>query len=291
MPNSILLYHFIFFISIILSFQSNLLPINMAESSTLSEKKLSGKVAIITGGASGIGEATARLFADHGALMVVIADIQDGLGQQVANSIGANRCTYIHCDVTKEEQVKFLVEWTLQNYGHLDIMFSNAGTATKSEQTILNLDLSAYDNLMNVNARGMVTCVKYAARAMVEGGVRGSIVCTSSVAGRIGCEKWVDYAMSKHAVVGLVKSASLQLGVHGIRVNSVSPYGVVTPLTLNCYAGKSEEEIESSYGSKMNLKGVVLKAKNIADAVVFLCCDDSQLITGHDLVVDGGFLT
>ncbi|XP_065854941.1 (-)-isopiperitenol/(-)-carveol dehydrogenase, mitochondrial-like [Euphorbia lathyris] len=254
-------------------------------------KKLSGKVAIITGGTSGIGEATACLFADHSALIVVIADIQDELGQQVANSIGANRCMYLHCDVTKEEQVKFLVEWTLQNYGHLDIMFSNAGTTTNSEQTILNLDLSAYDNLMSVNARGMATCVKYAARAIVDGHMRGSIMCTSSVAGRIRSDKWVDYTMSKHAVVGLVKSASRQLGVHGIRVNFVSPYSVVTPMTINFYAGKSEEATESSYESKMNLKGVVLKTKNIGDVVVFLCCDDSQLITGHAFMVDGGFLT
>ncbi|KAG2411300.1 hypothetical protein I3760_Q013500 [Carya illinoinensis] len=98
----------------------------MAES-TLYKKKLEGKVAIVTGGASGIGEATAHVFAKHGARMVVIADVQKEVGQQVAKSIGLNHSAYIHCDVTDEEQVKAMVEWTVKNYGQLDIMFSNAG--------------------------------------------------------------------------------------------------------------------------------------------------------------------
>ncbi|EEF52118.1 (+)-cis,cis-nepetalactol synthase NEPS3 [Ricinus communis] len=254
------------------------------------KKKLSGKVAIITGGASGIGEAAARLLADHGASMVVIADIQDQVGQDVATSIGTNKCSYVHCDVTKEEQVKSLVEWTVQSFGKLDIMFSNAGILGSSEQTVLDLDLSAFDHLFAINVRGMATCVKYAARAMVEGGVRGSIVCTASVGGSRGFRMRTDYTMSKHAVVGLVRAASVQLGGHGIRVNSVSPYGVATPMTMNVY-NKSAEEVESLYEPNMTLKGVATKARNIADAVLFLACDESAVVTGHDLVVDGGFLT
>lgn len=103
-----------------------------------STKKLQGKVAIITGGASGIGEATAHLFADHGARAVVVADIQDDKGRSVAEAIGANRCSYVHCDVTDENQVQATVEWTVKTYGQLDIMFSNAGIVSSSDQVVLD---------------------------------------------------------------------------------------------------------------------------------------------------------
>ena len=153
----------------------------MAES-VLCKKKLEGKVVIVTGGASGIGETTAHFFASHGARMVVIADIQYELGQGVVESIGLNLASYIHCDVTDEEQVKAMVEWTVQNDGKLDIMFSNAGIFSRSNQTILDLDYSAFDPLFATNVRGMAACVKHAANAMVKGHVRRSIVCTASVA-------------------------------------------------------------------------------------------------------------
>ncbi|XVF50190.1 hypothetical protein PTKIN_Ptkin04bG0076300 [Pterospermum kingtungense] len=251
--------------------------------------KLHGKVAIITGGASGIGEATAHHFAVHGARAIVIADIQDELGQKVATSIGSQKCTHMHCDVTDEEQVKNLVHWTVQKYGQLDIMFSNVGIISSSTQTILDLDLTAFDRLFSVNVRGMATCVKHAARAMVERGVRGSIVCTASTTASCGGKNDIDYYMSKHAVLGLVRSASKQLGVNGIRVNSVSPYAVATP-ALCCKWGREPEEAEKLFEPNTVLKGAVLKVKHVADAVVFLASQDSELVTGHDLVVDAGFL-
>ncbi|XVF54255.1 hypothetical protein PTKIN_Ptkin05aG0165700 [Pterospermum kingtungense] len=251
-------------------------------------KKLAGKVAIITGGASGIGEATARLFAAHGARMIIIADIQDQLGQQVATSIGSHNCTYMHCDVTDEEQVQALVQSTVQNYGQLDIMFSNAGILSKSDQTVLDLDFPQFDRLMAINVRGMAACVKHAARAMVERRVRGRIVCTASVAASQGSKRRTDYCMSKHAVLGLVRSASKQLGEHGIRVNCVSPNGLATPMTCDTN-GKSVEEVEEIYEAGRVLKGAVLRAGHVADAVLFLASGESELITGHDLVVDGCF--
>ncbi|XWS60613.1 hypothetical protein CRYUN_Cryun07bG0050500 [Craigia yunnanensis] len=259
----------------------------------MSNNKLEGKVAIITGGASGIGKATACLFADHSARMVVIADVQDELGQQVAASIGSQKCSYIHCDVTDEEQVKAMVEWTVQNYGQLDIMFSNAGIGrsrkSTSNQAVLDLDLAAFDYLFAVNVRGMAACVKHAARAMIEQRVRGNIICTASVAASIGGDDLTDYYMSKHAVLGLVRSASRQLGVHGIRVNSVSPYAVATPLVCSMM-GMEAHEAEKNFESETKLKGVVLKVKHVADAVLFLASHDSELVSGHDMVVDAGFL-
>lgn len=253
-------------------------------------KKLEGKVAIITGGASGIGEATAHVFAEHGA-RVVIADIQDELGQDVAKSIGGD-CMYMHCDVADENQVKALVGRTVQIYGQLDIMFSNAGTLSSCDQVILDLDMSQLDRLFGVDICGNVACVKHAARAMVDGRIRGTIVCNASVAARIGGDKRTDYFMAKHAIVGLVKSASKQLGNNGIRVNSVSPFMVLTPLMRMAYNyEKNDEEIEKMYQPLTSLKDVVLKAKHVADAVLFLVSDDSAFLTGHDLVVDGGFTT
>ncbi|KAE8706290.1 Short-chain dehydrogenase reductase 5 [Hibiscus syriacus] len=260
----------------------------------MSIHKLEDKVAIITGGASGIGKATASLFADHGA-HVVIADIQDELGQQVAASIGFKNCSYIHCDVADEEQVKAMVEWTVQNHGRLDIMFSNAGmiratkATTNSDQNILDIDFVAFDRLFAVNVRGMAACVKHAARAMVEKKVRGSIICTASVCASSGGDQDVDYFMSKHSVLGLVRSASKQLGPYGIRVNSISPFVVATPLMCELM-GREAEETEKIFEGLTKLKGVVVKEKHVADAVLFLASGDSEVVSGHDMVVDAGFL-
>ncbi|KAI3724132.1 hypothetical protein L2E82_35899 [Cichorium intybus] len=223
--------------------------------------KLEGKVAIITGGASGIGEATALLFAKHGARMVVIADIQDELGKNLCVSIGSHRCTYIHCDVTDEVQVKSLVESTVEMYGLLDIMFSNAGIISKLNQSIIDLDMNHFDDIFAVNVRGMAACLKHAAITMVE---------------------------KKHAVIALMKSASKQLGQYGIRVNSVSPAVVATPLMCNML-GAEAAEVEKYAEPFTSLKGVVLKAEDVAEAVLFLASGKSGFITGHDLAVDGGF--
>ncbi|KAK3226209.1 hypothetical protein Dsin_006071 [Dipteronia sinensis] len=247
-------------------------------------KKLEGKVAIITGGASGIGEATACHFINHAARAVVIADVQDEKGQQLAESIGLDRCVYMHCDVSNEDHIKTLIETTVKTYGQLDVMFCNAGILNKSEQTILDFDLSQYEKLFSVNVRGTAASVKHAARAMVEGKVKGSIICTASVAASMGYPQYTDYTMSKHAVLGLMRSASKQLGGYGIRVNSVSPGVVATPLACGM-AGMEAEELERTFQSSYYLNGV-LKVKHVADAVVFLASDDSGFITGHDLVVD-----
>lgn len=262
----------------------------MAENPSINNNalKLAGKVAIITGGASGIGEATARVFADNGARVVVIADIQDELGSQVAASIGTHRCTYVHCDVEDEEQVRNLVQSTVNAHGTLDIMFSNAGILSPSDQTVTELDMSQLDHLFAVNVRGMAACVKHAARAMIERCVRGSVVCTGSVAASHAGSKGTDYTMSKHAVLGLVRAASVQLGVHGIRVNCVSPNGLATPLTCNAL-GVSVEKLQEVYARYARLEGVVLTPKHVAEAVLFLVSSESEFVTGLDLRVDGGF--
>nr|A0A3Q8GYY4.1 RecName: Full=(+)-cis,trans-nepetalactol synthase NEPS2; AltName: Full=Nepetalactol-related short-chain reductase 2; Short=NmNEPS2 [Nepeta racemosa]AXF35972.1 cis-trans-nepetalactol synthase [Nepeta racemosa] len=256
------------------------------------KKTLEGKVAIVTGGASGIGETAARVFANLGARAVVIADIQSELGREVAESIGAKRCSYVQCDIGDEEQVKSMVEWTATTYGALDVMFCNAGIMSKAEsaQTVLELDMSKFDEVMRVNTRGTSACVKQAARKMVELGTKGgAIVCTSSPLASRGGYIDTDYVMSKHAVMGLVRSASMQLGAHGIRVNSVSPMAVLTPLTRRMGLA-TPADVENAFGRFTSLKGVALTAEHVAEAAAFLASDEAAFITGHDLMVDGGLL-
>lgn len=167
-------------------------------------------------------------------------------------------------------------------------MFSNAGIGSSLKQTVLELDISLLDRLFAVNVRGMVLCVKHAARAMVERHVRGSIVCTASVAASHGVSTITDYAITKHAVLGVMRSASMQLAAHGIRVNCVSPNMLATPLMCK-WLEVSEEKGQEISRQYARLEGVVLTPKHVADAVLFLVSNDSEFVTGLDLRVDGGF--
>ncbi|XP_010911617.1 short-chain dehydrogenase reductase 3a-like [Elaeis guineensis] len=253
----------------------------------MSKQRLEGKVAIITGAASGIGEATARIFTTHGAL-VVIADIQDELGAGVVASIGPGKCKYKRCDVRNEKEVEELVDFTIKAYGRLDIMFSNAGISEKLTSTILDVDFAVLDNVIAVNVRGVAATIKHAARAMVASGTRGSIICTASIAVTKGGFGPAVYTASKLAVVGLVRSAAAELGRHGIRANCVSPGGVVTPLALSL-CGWSQSQVEEFAGAMMVLKGGgPLKASDIGEAALFLASDESAFVTGQNLMVDGG---
>ncbi|XP_077239842.1 short-chain dehydrogenase reductase 3b-like [Tasmannia lanceolata] len=252
----------------------------------MSKPRLEGKVAIITGAASGIGEAAARLFAENGAL-VVIADIQDELGHQVVASIGPHKSSYQHCDVRDEKQVQETMAYVLEKYERLDILFSNAGIVGPQDG-ILDLDMGGFDNTMAVNVRGPAITLKYAARAMVERKIHGSIICTSSVAGSIGGGGPHAYTASKHALVGLVRSAAGELGKHGIRVNCISPFGVATPLAC-ALKNLSPSEVEAYCSASSNLKGIVLKPNHLAEAALFLASDESAFVSGLNLNVDGGF--
>lgn len=190
--------------------------------------RLEGKVAIVTGGGSGIGEAAARLFIKHGA-KVVIADVQDDLGQSIIEKVGeTGAVSYIHCDVKVEKDVENAVDIAISKYGKLNIMFSNAG----SDSTILESDYENFKAVFDVNVFGALICAKHAACVMIPA-KKGSILFTSSVASVPYGDVSHTYSASKHAVVGLAKNLGVELGQYGIRVNCVSPFGVATP-TLRC---------------------------------------------------------
>ncbi|RWR82295.1 Short-chain dehydrogenase/reductase SDR [Cinnamomum micranthum f. kanehirae] len=253
---------------------------------SLVSRRLEGKVALITGGASGIGSCTAKLFSQHGA-KVVIADLNEEMGQAVCKELGPQVASFIHCDVTKEDHVQNAVDATASKHGKLDIMFNNAGITDAFKPSIVESDKSDFERVLSTNVIGVFLGTKHAARVMMPTRC-GSIINTSSVASRMGGLAPHAYTSSKHAVVGLTRNAAIELGQFGIRVNCVAPYLVPTPLACSTFKmGKEEIAKRASVGSI--LKGVLLEAQDIAQAVLYLGSDESRYVNGHNLMVDGGY--
>ncbi|XP_050230230.1 secoisolariciresinol dehydrogenase-like [Mercurialis annua] len=249
-------------------------------------RRLEGKVALITGGASGIGASTAKVFAHHGA-KVVIADIQDELGHSVIEALGPSNSSYVHCNVTDEAQIKNAVDKAVASYGKLDIMFNNAGISDENKQRIIDVEKSDFDRVLGINITGVFLGIKHAARVMIPAR-SGTIISTASVSSRVGAAATHAYCCSKHAVLGLTKNAAVELGQFGIRVNCLSPYALATPLATS-FVGVGDEELENVMNTLGNLKGVTLKAEDIANAALYLASDEGRYVSGHNLFIDGGF--
>eukprot|EP01018_Ginkgo_biloba_P013046 Gb_05036 [translate_table: standard] len=255
--------------------------------------RLEGKVAIITGGGSGIGEASVKLFAENGA-KVVIADIQDELGSRLADSLGPSQASYFHCDVSKEGDVSALVDYTLEKHGQLDIMFSNAGIAGRIFSSMEEVSVEDFESVISVNMLGAYLCTKHATRAML-GKSKGCILYTASIVSILGANGSPAYCASKHAVVGLMKSAASDLASYGIRVNCVSPARVPTPMLVSAMRyklaapsldTKSVGDLSEIMGE---LKGVRFEPVDVARAALFLSSEEARYISGHNLVIDGAF--
>lgn len=251
--------------------------------------RLEGKMAIIIGAASGIGETTARLFAAHGA-RVLIADVQDA--QNLAEKLG-NGSQFIFCDVKKEDEVAAAVEKGVSmGDGRVDVFHYNAGILG-AVGPIDETRMPEFDYTMAVNLRGAFLGVKYAARVM-KAAKKGSIICTGSVGGVVGGLGPHAYTISKTGLVGLVRSASVELRGFGIRVNMISPHSVPTQLLaqarriLDCKPF-SMELAEKKVKENSVMPDHWLNTLDVAQAALFLAAEeDSGYISGHDLVVDCG---
>ncbi len=246
--------------------------------------RFDGKVALITGGGRGIGLATALALGREGA-KVVVGNRDVKQGEEVVRQVKAagGEATFLKTDVLKEAEIEALVDHAVRTYGRLDVAFNNAGVdglmAPLADQTEEN-----YRLVMDVNVRGVWLAMKYEIKAMLKSG-GGSIINTTSVGGSKGFPNLGIYVASKHAVVGLTKTAALELAQSGIRVNCVSPAGIDTEM-LDRVIGDSAEA-RAGFAA-MHPVGRIGQPKEIATAVTWLASDDSSFVTGHDLLVDGG---
>lgn len=252
-------------------------------------QRLAGKVALITGGASGIGEATVRLFVAEGAA-VVVADIQDGPGRALATDLG-DRGVYVHADVGREADVAAAVREAVARFGRLDCLFNNAGAAGV-RGGIEEVSADGFDQTIALLLRGVFLGMKHAAPIMKRQGA-GSIISTASVAGlRTGFGPHV-YSAAKAAVIHLTRSVAMELGEHGVRVNCICPGAIATPIFGKSF-GLSAEQAE---GTIPLMKGVLETIQpiprtglpdDIARAALWLASDESSFVNGDALVVDGG---
>ncbi|XP_065855073.1 tropinone reductase-like 1 [Euphorbia lathyris] len=249
-------------------------------------QRLAGKVAIITGGASGIGASTVQLFHENGA-KVVIADIQDTLGRALAKKLGQN-AIYIHCDVSKEEEISSLVDQTVIKYGKLDIMYNNAGVIDPPFTSFLETKKSDLDRLISINLIGAILGAKHAARVMIPQH-NGCILFTSSACTVIGGLATQTYAVTKHGIWGLAKSLATELSQHGIRVNCISPFAMATPIGGFVFPEILKRLSEIVLSSTGNLKGHIMRPEDVAKAALHLASDEAKHVSGLNLVVDGGF--
>ncbi len=240
--------------------------------------RLQDKVAIVTGGASGIGEFTVREMLKQGA-KVVIADFNDAGGQKLADELGEN-VSFIHVDVSNEEQVEAMVKHSVDTFGKVDILFSNAGIG--SIGSTHELTLEEWDKTISINLSGVFLCAKYALKEMVKQG-SGSIVNCASILGHVGQAATASYTAAKGGVVNMTRALALEYASKGIRVNAVCPGYIKTPLL-----DQLDDEMMQHLVSLHPL-GRLGESHEVANAVVFLASEEASFVTGANLLVDGGY--
>lgn len=242
--------------------------------------RLQGKVAIVTGGARGMGEATSRLFVEEGA-KVIIADVLDQEGTKLADEMKGD-AIFIHHDVTDEDSWNNVIARARNSFGSIDVLVNNAGILLF--KAIIDTAKKDYERVLNVNLVGSFLGVKLVGQQMIEQGRGGSIINISSVDGLKGCNALVAYASSKWGMRGLTQVAAMEYGPHGVRVNSVHPGGVNTVMSNPTNAPR--EQIDKSY-TDIPLQRIS-EPVEVARASLFLASDDASYITGEEIKVDGG---
>jgi NAD(P)-dependent dehydrogenase (short-subunit alcohol dehydrogenase family) len=247
-------------------------------------KILEGKVALVTGGTSGIGKATAIAFGVAGA-KVVFSGRREAEGEDVADSIRQSgaECLFVRSDISSETDVKTLIEKTVASYGRLDCAFNNAGIDLPAKP-LHEQSVEDFDKLMAINVRGLFLCMKYQIQQMLTQGT-GVIINNSSIGGIIAFAGGSLYVASKHAVMGLTRAAALDYANQGIRINAVNP-GMVATEMMNRVTHK-DPVLEKQFASIVPM-GRMGQPEEIAAAVVFLCSDAASYMTGQSLVLDGG---
>jgi NAD(P)-dependent dehydrogenase (short-subunit alcohol dehydrogenase family) len=248
-------------------------------------ERLKDKTAIITGGASGIGAASARLFVEEGA-RVLIADTQTDRGQALAKDLG-DAAAFHQVDVTREDDIRAVVEDAVKRWDRLDCIFNNAGFGG-ALGSIETTTVEEFDITFDVLLKGVFLGIKHAAPIMRAAG-RGSIISTASVAGLKTGESPHLYSVAKAAVIHLTRSVALELGEHGVRVNCICPGIIATPLAAGRPNASDESLKRLAEGlARAQAMGRVGQPEDIARAALWLASDDSEWVTGHAQVVDGG---
>lgn len=248
--------------------------------------ELEGKIAIITGGTSGIGRDAAVLFAKSGA-KVVVAGRREAEGKETMDLVRAagGDGIFVKTDVAKTADVQSLVKKTVEKYGRLDVAFNNAGIEG-NWLPIIDQPESDWDSVININLKGVWLSLKYEVQQMLKQGGGGAIVNMASVAGWIGGPGAGTYCASKHGVIGLTKSAALEYAAKGIRVNAVCPAVIETPMAERAF---STPEIKQ-FMLGLHPIGRFGQPMEIAEAVVWMCSDRASFMTGQSLILDGGML-
>lgn len=241
---------------------------------------LTGKVALVTGAAGGVGAAAAKLFVERGA-KVMLCDINDEEGLQVAIDIG-NSAAYCHLDVTNERNWKEAVAKTIEKFGQINVLLNNAGIISSSVE-IQDTSLATFQRITDVNQTGVFLGMREVVNPMKNNG-GGSIINVSSVDGLVGMHGGIAYCASKFAVRGMTKSAAIDLGKYGIRVNSIHPGAVMTKMLAEL--GPSKNDFEEAF--KAIPLGRMSAPREMATLAAYLASDDSSYSTGSEFIADGG---
>jgi 3-oxoacyl-[acyl-carrier protein] reductase len=247
--------------------------------------RLGGKVAVITGAASGIGRASAERFAAEGA-RVVIADLDADAAERAAAAIAENggEATHVGCDVTRADEARSMVEAAVGRYGRLDVLFNNAGS-TNPPRPVEETTEEDLDRALAVNVKGVFLCSRAAVPALRDGG--GSIIVTASIMGVRARPGFTAYAASKAAAIHLARTLALELAEDGIRVNCLAPVAADTPMLSTFLGDRDPEEGRAAFVSTIPL-GRLARPADVASAALYLASDESAYITGAVLPVDGG---